>query len=79
LIQDTNQLYIYPAGCIVGPLLAVPNVIDNENVSKNQFIVCSGYHKWGMFFKRYSEQNSAKKKRKQKVKSTLHQPDKNYW
>jgi hypothetical protein len=34
-IQNTSELYIYPAGCIVGPLLAVPNIVDQKMVSKN--------------------------------------------
>jgi hypothetical protein len=29
-IQNTSELYIYPAGCIVGPLLAVPNIVDQK-------------------------------------------------
>jgi hypothetical protein len=78
-IQNTSELYIYPAGCIVGPLLAVPNIVDQKTVSQNQFIVCSGYHKWGMYFKRFSVRRGkkTKKHKSQFIKTDTY--DKNYW
>ena len=78
-IQNTSELYIYPAGCIVGPLLAVPNIVDQKTVSKNEFIVCSGYHKWGMYFKRFSVRRGKKTKKQKSQFVKTDKYDKNYW
>jgi len=48
-----SDIHIIPIGCIVGPLLVVPDITGRGVVSKSSFIVASGYHKWGSLFRNY--------------------------
>ena len=52
-LQSHNHIHIIPIGCIVGPLLVVPDITGRGVVSKSSFIVASGYHKWGSLFRNY--------------------------
>jgi hypothetical protein len=52
-LQSQENLHIIPIGCIIGPLLVVPDIIKKDVVSKNDFIVAMGYHKWGSYFRHF--------------------------
>ena len=53
-LQSKKDLYILPIGCIVGPLLVVPDILDEDRASDQDFLVCAAREKWGHYFRCYS-------------------------
>ena len=54
-LQTYDLMHIVPVGCIIGPVLSIPDILDEGVVSTDEFIVAMGHHKWGGYFKHYSK------------------------
>ena len=91
-LMDKTQIFIVPVGCILGPLLVVPDVTQTRagdpKVSQKNFIVAPAHHKLGSYFDRWSmklrleRENQGKKRKKSddQTKGNLKDDlDKNYW
>ena len=73
-LEPINNLYILPIGCIIGPLLSVPDVISKDDVSDKNFIIASAHHKTGKYFKDFGRRLRPSYEPQEKDEL-----DKNYW
>ena len=55
ILGPSDQLFIIPISSIVGPLLCIPNILDEDVVSNDQYLVAMAYHKWGKYFINFSK------------------------
>ena len=49
--MENGGFYIFPIDCIAGPVLVVPDILDEHDISTECFLAILPRHKWGGFFK----------------------------